>query len=98
MEKIKNAVTLSDSKKQKDVENLFQLAESNADTFIAAYKIALNYDVPQGLKNGLQEYLEEFNRQIFMLASHIINPASIDFPDSVTEKENFLQNKIKSTF
>ena len=91
-------IMISEAQKSRDVENLFQLAESNADTFIAAYKIALNYDVPQGLKNGLQEYLEEFNRQIFMLASHIINPAMIDFPDSVTEKENFLQNKIKSTF
>lgn len=88
---------ISEAQKSRDVENLFQLAERNADSFISAYKIALRYDVPQGLKNGLQEYLEEFNRQFFMLASHIINPTSIDFPDSVTEKEKFLQNKI-STF
>ena len=87
---------ISEAQKSRDVENLFQLAESNADTFIAAYKIALNYDVPQGLKNGLQEYLEEFNRQIFMLASHIINPASIDFPDAVTEKESVISQKISS--
>lgn len=89
-------IMISEAQKSRDVENLFQLAESNADTFIAAYKIALNYDVPQGLKNGLQEYLEEFNRQIFMLASHIINPASIDFPDAVTEKESVISQKISS--
>lgn len=94
MEKVN--LKISEAQKSRDVENLFQLAESNADTFIAAYKIALNYDVPQGLKNGLQEYLEEFNRQIFMLASHIINPASIDFPDAVTEKESVISQKISS--
>lgn len=87
---------ISEAQKSRDVENLFQLAESNAANFISAYKIALNYDVPQGLKNGLQEYLEEFNRQIFMLASHIINPASIDFPDAVTEKESVISLKISS--
>lgn len=96
MEKIKNAVTLSDSKKQKDVEELFDIAEKNVNNYISAYKIALNYNVPAGLKNGLQEYVQEFNRQIYLLASFIINPRSRGLVDSVKEKESLLSGKINT--
>lgn len=85
---------ISENKKEKDVKFLFDIAECNVNRFLMVYKNALDYNVPANTLNDLSDSCEEFNRQIFLIINHIVNPSATSYVDSVREKEKQLSQKM----
>jgi hypothetical protein len=85
-----------DELKSKNIDSLFDCAETTNNIFAVVYRIANNYNYPKSAQKEIVEAVQNLNNQIFRVCNFIYNPDAENFIDAVAEKENQIENQIKN--
>ena len=80
----------------RNIDSLFDCAETTNNIFAVVYRIANNYNYPEAAQKEILEAAQNLNNQIFRVCNFIYNPDAENFIDAVAEKENQIENQIKN--
>lgn len=80
----------------RNIDSLFDCAETTNNIFAVVYRIANNYNYPEAAQKEILEAAQNLNNQIFRVCNFIYNPDAENFIDAVAEKEKQIENQIKN--
>lgn len=80
----------------RNIDSLFDCAETTNNIFAVVYRIANNYNYPDAAQKEILEAAQNLNNQIFRVCNFIYNPDAENFIDAVAEKQNKIENQIKN--